>query len=108
MFRLYFFGVNKNLPFRTHSCEKRDFICSPEGIRTLVADLRSQSPRPLDDGATTCNVSNISNPFGLLPNLKNHYLSVSPGVLVIPTSLNPGGLIGVLFTVTNQPKQSEN
>jgi hypothetical protein len=24
---------------------------SPEGIRTLVADLRSQSPRPLDDGA---------------------------------------------------------
>ena len=25
--------------------------CSPEGIRTLVADLRSQSPRPLDDGA---------------------------------------------------------
>ena len=27
------------------------FICSPEGIRTLVADLRSQSPRPLDDGA---------------------------------------------------------
>ena len=26
-------------------------ICSPEGIRTLVADLRSQSPRPLDDGA---------------------------------------------------------
>ena len=27
------------------------FRCSPEGIRTLVADLRSQSPRPLDDGA---------------------------------------------------------
>jgi hypothetical protein len=26
-------------------------MCSPEGIRTLVADLRSQSPRPLDDGA---------------------------------------------------------
>jgi len=26
-------------------------IRSPEGIRTLVADLRSQSPRPLDDGA---------------------------------------------------------
>ena len=26
-------------------------FCSPEGIRTLVADLRSQSPRPLDDGA---------------------------------------------------------
>ncbi len=24
---------------------------SPEGIRTLVAGLRSQSPRPLDDGA---------------------------------------------------------
>ena len=50
----------------------------------------------------------ISDPLGLLPNFKNHYLSVSPGVLVIPTSLNPGGLIGVLFTVTNQPKQSEN
>ena len=31
--------------------EIRDFVCSPEGIRTLVADLRSQSPRPLDDGA---------------------------------------------------------
>ena len=27
------------------------YLCSPEGIRTLVADLRSQSPRPLDDGA---------------------------------------------------------
>ena len=26
-------------------------MCSPEGIRTLVAGLRSQSPRPLDDGA---------------------------------------------------------
>ena len=26
-------------------------FCSPEGIRTLVAGLRSQSPRPLDDGA---------------------------------------------------------
>ena len=31
--------------------EIRDFVGSPEGIRTLVADLRSQSPRPLDDGA---------------------------------------------------------
>jgi hypothetical protein len=30
-------------------------ICSPEGIRTLVADLRSQSPRPLDDGAVPKN-----------------------------------------------------
>ena len=32
---------------------------SPEGIRTLVADLRSQSPRPLDDGAAlfTCTSS---------------------------------------------------
>ena len=29
------------------SCENG----SPEGIRTLVAGLRSQSPRPLDDGA---------------------------------------------------------
>ena len=29
-------------------------MCSPEGIRTLVADLRSQSPRPLDDGALEC------------------------------------------------------
>jgi hypothetical protein len=26
-------------------------VSSPEGIRTLVAGLRSQSPRPLDDGA---------------------------------------------------------
>jgi hypothetical protein len=25
--------------------------CSPDGIRTRVAGLRSQSPRPLDDGA---------------------------------------------------------
>jgi hypothetical protein len=32
-------------------CEKRDISGSPEGIRTLVAGLRSQSPRPLDDGA---------------------------------------------------------
>ena len=31
------------------------FRCSPEGIRTLVADLRSQSPRPLDDGAVPKN-----------------------------------------------------
>ncbi len=30
---------------------QRALFCSPEGIRTLVADLRSQSPRPLDDGA---------------------------------------------------------
>ncbi len=29
----------------------RSYCCSPEGIRTLVAGLRSQSPRPLDDGA---------------------------------------------------------
>jgi hypothetical protein len=29
----------------------RHHIGSPEGIRTLVAGLRSQSPRPLDDGA---------------------------------------------------------
>ena len=32
-------------------CEKRDISGSPGGIRTLVAGLRSQSPRPLDDGA---------------------------------------------------------
>ena len=25
--------------------------CSPEGIRTLVTNLRSWGPRPLDDGA---------------------------------------------------------
>jgi hypothetical protein len=35
-------------------CEKRDISGSPEGIRTLVAGLRSQSPRPLDDGAMPC------------------------------------------------------
>ncbi len=35
----------------SHTYEIRDFVGSPEGIRTLVADLRSQSPRPLDDGA---------------------------------------------------------
>ena len=29
---------------------------SPEGIRTLVADLRSQSPRPLDDGAVPVKI----------------------------------------------------
>ena len=29
--------------------------------------------------------------LGLLPNYENRYLPVSPGVLVIPTSLNPGG-----------------
>ncbi len=33
------------------SIDARLELCSPEGIRTLVADLRSQSPRPLDDGA---------------------------------------------------------
>ena len=31
-------------------------LCSPEGIRTLVAGLRSQSPRPLDDGAMYCYI----------------------------------------------------
>ena len=30
---------------------------SPEGIRTLVAGLRSQSPRPLDDGALVLTFS---------------------------------------------------
>jgi hypothetical protein len=31
-------------------------FCSPEGIRTLVADLRSQSPGPLDDGAPVFSI----------------------------------------------------
>jgi hypothetical protein len=31
-------------------------LCSPEGIRTLVADLRSQSPGPLDDGAPVFSI----------------------------------------------------
>ena len=31
-------------------------LCSPEGIRTLVADLRSQSPGPLDDGAPVLSI----------------------------------------------------
>ena len=39
-----------------------------------------------------------SNP-GLLPNYKNRYLSVSPGVLVIPTSLNPGRVIFCILFV---------
>ena len=46
------FIQKNNLPPRTIKCEKGDLICSPEGIRTLVAALRRQSPRPLDDGAT--------------------------------------------------------
>ena len=32
---------------------------SPEGIRTLVAGLRSQSPRPLDDGALVLTFSKM-------------------------------------------------
>ena len=46
------FIQKNNLPPRTIKYEKGDLICSPEGIRTLVAALRRQSPRPLDDGAT--------------------------------------------------------
>ena len=38
------------------SIDARLELCSPEGIRTLVADLRSQSPRPLDDGAVPVNL----------------------------------------------------
>ncbi len=59
-------------------------------------------------GLGECNLGNPSNLFRLLPNSINPYPSVSPGVLVGSTPLNPGGLIGVLITVTNQPKQSEN
>ena len=38
------------------SIDARLELCSPEGIRTLVADLRSQSPGPLDDGAAQLNM----------------------------------------------------
>ncbi len=43
---------SENLPSCTIKYKKGDLLCSPEGIRTLVAALRRQSPRPLDDGAT--------------------------------------------------------
>ncbi len=44
-------------------------IGSPEGIRTLVAGLRSQSPRPLDDGAISFLLSFRSS-FAGVPGLE--------------------------------------
>jgi hypothetical protein len=61
-------------------CEKRDISGSPEGIRTLVAGLRSQSPRPLDDGAL---VSSKTIAFGfrfLLHSFFKLYCAGVPGL----------------------------
>ncbi len=45
------------------------------------------------------NLGNPSNLFRLLPNSINPYPSVSPGVLVGSTPLNPGGVAFLLFLV---------
>ena len=50
MSNLYFAGQFNQFKKTAITCKKLT-IRSPDGIRTRVAGLRSQSPRPLDDGA---------------------------------------------------------
>ena len=47
----YAVAINAGNTFKNEIKRDIPILRSPEGIRTLVADLRSQSPRPLDDGA---------------------------------------------------------
>ena len=47
----YAVAINGGSTFKKSIKIDTPILRSPEGIRTLVADLRSQSPRPLDDGA---------------------------------------------------------
>src|SRR6476660_5733102 len=53
------------------SLTRRVFLCSPEGIRTLATALRGRRPRPLDDGARTCQafVLQCLRPYQILSDL---------------------------------------